>query len=243
MKTICADFSRPTSNIQKGAGYLTDVSGSRLSQRTRRYCSGEIICVEGEQIETVFQVIEGTAKAYKTTVDGKRQVLRFIKSEQWMADLACDEHRHSVEALGEVTLRLWRKRELQAHMRTDPLLASSMFEIAAQSLIRAEEHLLLERKSASERVAIFLLDLIGQSDNENAGAAPIIHISMQRADIADYLGLSTETVCRKITEITKCGVIDALTATKFQVNNIGALHRLAGRQHPRSRSIFQTRDN
>lgn len=229
MKTSSADACRLASRPRSGTSRLTGVFCGHLSQRTRRYCSRELICIEGEPIEFVFQVLEGTVKIYKTSMNGKRQVIRFIRRKQWFADLTCDEHRNSAEAIGEAKLRLWRKCELQARMRTDPLLASQMFEIAAQSQISAEERLLLERRSASEKVAAFLLDLVIQPDGEPVESAPIINIPMQRADIADYLGLSMETVCRKITEISQSGAVDALTATQFKVNNVAALRCLASR--------------
>lgn len=229
----CKDCSGSASGF-RNEDAAADISGPSLGCEKplgcakRRYCAKETICVEGDEVEAVFQVIDGTVKIYKISIDGKRQIVRFLKAGDWLADIACNEHRHTAEAIGDVTVRLWPKSDLMALMRRDASRAMMMFEVASQSLAAAEEQLLvLGRKSASEKVATFLLSLAKPPLGEPVEAALVIDIPMQRTDIADYLGLSVETVCRKITEFSRCGVITAQTATHLQVNNIDALRRIA----------------
>ncbi len=230
MRISCKDHSGAAAGFRRHGDLSMAFSDWSLSQTGRCYRANEAICVEGDEIEAIFQVMTGTVKIYKMSVDGKRQIVRFLQAGDWLADFAGKAHRHTAEALGDVSVRSWPKSDLAALMRKDAAVAVMMYENASQSLAAAEEQLLvLGRKSATEKVATFLLSLVKPSPClEGRGErAPVIDIPMQRSDIADYLGLSVETVCRKITEFAKCGFITARTATHLQVENIGALRRIA----------------
>ncbi len=201
-----------------------------LKWTERRYAPEETICLEGEPVETLFQVSKGVVKLYKTMPDGRRHIVRFLYAPQWFCSVLSDAHRYTAEAVGPVTTRSLPKRTVSSRLKTDIRVAGLMLEIAAQSLERAENQMiLLGCCDAGAKVASFLLEALEASRREAGGAGNAVKIQMRRADIAEYLGLTTETVCRKLTALKKSGVVRMETPLDIAVVDESALRQLAGR--------------
>ena len=114
------------------------------------------------------------------------------------------EHRFAAEAIQEVKVRAFRHRDLKEKIATDPAAISDLMLAMANSLERAQDHmLLLGRKCAREKIATFLLRISGRISNKRT-----IELSMSRTDIADHLGLTIETVSRTLTQLQRENVIE-----------------------------------
>jgi CRP/FNR family nitrogen fixation transcriptional regulator len=115
-----------------------------------------------------------------------------------------DAHRFTAEAVVKTTVRLIRRQTLEAIAETDTVVARNLWSMTSSNLEHAENHmLLLGRKTSLERVAAFLLEM-----DKRLTAAGIMALPMSRRDIADYLGLTLETVSRALSRLHEAGVLD-----------------------------------
>jgi CRP/FNR family transcriptional regulator len=189
---------------------------------------GQTIVIEGDPIEGCYRVARGALRLFKSTPDGRRQVIDFLVAGEYFG-LSCGErYGYNVEAITAATLVRYPRARLEAAMAAQPDLAQRLFRMACVELVRAQQHLLvLGRKSADEKIASFLLALALRLGDE---AAPlgVMRLPMSRQDMADYLGLTIETVSRTLTRLRRDGLIALPTPQEVVVRRPRALAALAG---------------
>ncbi len=135
---------------------------------------------------------------------------------------ACADYRLSAEAVTDCKVTALRRSQLAERAVQDGSTAHKLWALTLHHLKRSEEHmLLLGRKSASERLAWFLMDMA-----ERIPAQNIVELPMSRQDIADYLGLTIETVSRTMTQLAGSGLIDLLSCRRIVLRNVAALDRI-----------------
>jgi CRP/FNR family transcriptional regulator len=143
----------------------------------------------------------------KSTPDGRRQVVDFLIEGEFFGISSDRCYGYSVEAIARTTLVRYARARLEAAIEAQPDLARRLFGIACAELQRARQHLLLlGRKSADEKIASFLLTLALRLDPEG-DALDALQLPMSRQDMADYLGLTIETVSRTLTRLRRDGLI------------------------------------
>jgi CRP/FNR family transcriptional regulator len=174
-----------------------------------RWCSlpkGRILMAEGERSQYFFNISAGYAKLYKDMQDGRRQVIGFVSAGSFIGLGALDRYSFTAEALDEVQFCRFERRRLRNLFTRFPALELNLLAATCNELVVAQaQMLLLGRKTAIERLATFL---IGWADpSMPIGAPDSIVLPMGRGDIADYLGLTIETVSRSLTLLRKRGVI------------------------------------
>ena len=167
------------------------------------YKRGSEICGEQEPAEYVYQVKEGAVRSYKLLSDGRRQIGAFHLTGDIFGLTSESCHRFTAEAVTDATLWLVRRQSLEEKSRTDGTLARDLLSMTTRNLRHAEDHmLLLGRKDALERVATFLIEM----DKRLTGAG-VMTLPMSRHDIADYLGLTLETVSRALSRLRRAGIL------------------------------------
>jgi CRP/FNR family transcriptional regulator, nitrogen fixation regulation protein len=114
-----------------------------------------------------------------------------------------------------------KRSSILARAEHEKDLSKQLWTLMVRELQRVQQHSLVLIKNAEERVAGFLLEMAGRG---SANAA--IELPMSRQDIADYLGLTIETVSRTITQLVQSGVIVLETSRRIAFRNRAALHRL-----------------
>ena len=182
------------------------------------------VFAEGEAADHFYEVIAGAVRTYKLLADGRRQINAFHLHGTMFGIEAGAEHRFCAEAIGAVTLRVYKRWGLEALVAQDPALACRVVDAVASALQRAQDHmLLLGRKSAREKVASFLLDLLAQGP-----ASDRIDVPMPRSDMADHLGLQIETVSRTLTQLQREGLIDLPASRVIRIVRLAALRQVAG---------------
>jgi CRP/FNR family transcriptional regulator len=147
-------------------------------------------------------------RVYKLLPDGRRQITGFLFAANFLGIAASAGYSYSADAITDVQLCRFRRRQLRALFERFPKLESRMLGIATDELTAAQDQmLLLGRKTASEKLASFLL---GMAKRARADGAAVNHVPlpMTRADIADYLGLTIETVSRTLSRFKRSGLID-----------------------------------
>jgi len=167
------------------------------------YTRGDTIFSESEPAEYVYHVKKGAARRCKQLSGGRRQVVAFHLPGDVFGLENGDVHRFAAEAIVETTVRLIERQSLEAVGESDAA-TGNLLSMANDNLRHAENHLLLlGRKNSIERVAAFLLEM-----DERITAARFVSLPMSRRDIADYLGVTLETVSRAISQLHRSGVLD-----------------------------------
>lgn len=180
----------------------------------QRFVRRETIFLEGDPCRSLFEVIAGVLKLYKMMPDGRRQITGFLYPGQ-LAGLAIqDTYDYTAEAVTDVTLCRYPMAKLDEVLDELPGLARRLLKSASDELIAAQDQmLLLGRKSGIERLASFLLRL-SQFNDRRGGDPELVYLPMNRTDIADYLGMTTESVSRLFTRLKTMGIV-ALRQNKF----------------------------
>lgn len=162
---------------------------------------------EGDPAEHVFQVIRGVACLYKLLPDGRRQVARFCHAGDLIGLAAERRYPYTADALTGLSVVRIRRIDLDNRMETDRGLRQIILRAMSEELSLAQNQLLLlGRKSAAERVASFFCAMQEQAVRDG-GDGRLVTLPMTRVDIADFLGLTHETVCRVIASLKAEGVI------------------------------------
>jgi CRP/FNR family nitrogen fixation transcriptional regulator len=209
-------FSGRTTQIPPSADQFSVISTrSGVIATEFSYGKDEEIYGEDEPSEYVYQVIQGAVRTYKLLSDGRRQIGAFHLPADVFGLDAGSTRRLTAEAITNTTLRLVKRRSLEAAAGSNVQVAHSLWTMTASDLRRAEDHmLLLGRKTAMERVATFLLEM-----DRRLARAGIMALPMCRRDIGDYLGLTLETVSRALSELNDKGVLTFSGARQIVLRN------------------------
>ena len=179
------------------------------------YRKEEEIYGEDEPSDYVYQVIRGAVRTYKLLSDGRRQIGAFhLPGDVFGLDPG-STHRLTAEAITDTTVRLVKRRSLEAAAGSNVRVAHNLWTMTACDLRHAEDHmLLLGRKTAMERVATFLLEM-----DRRLAKAGMMALPMCRRDIADYLGLTLETVSRALSQLSDKGILTFSSARQIVLRN------------------------
>lgn len=181
---------------------------------------------EGDAAEYIYNVNAGTVKIFKSLQDGRRQVLGFPVDGDLLGYPVGDTHSYSAETLTPVQLCRVSRARLRGLASDFPALESKLLEITAGELADTQAQMtLLGRKSAPERVASFLIQLSDKSI-ANGGVGNPLSLPMSRHDIADFIGLTAETVSRVLTQFTRDGLISIPQPYQVDLLNIEELRDL-----------------
>jgi CRP-like cAMP-binding protein len=176
---------------------------------------------ENEPAEYIYKVISGTVRTYKVLSDGRRQIGAFYLPGDIFGLEIGEEHSFSAEAIVNCKVLVIKRSALVTLASRDNDVARQLWALTANELQRAQGHIMLLIKTAQERVAGFLLEMAARS-----AAATEIDLPMSRQDIADYLGLTIETVSRTLTQLENSAAIEVPTSRRIVLRNRAALSRL-----------------
>jgi len=160
-------------------------------------------------------------RTYRMLDDGRRQVVAFYLPGDIFGVEAGDVHLSSAEAISEAQVLVVKRSAVMVRAEHERDLAKQLWTLTIRELQRVHQHSLALIKNAEERVAGFLLEMAGRCAGSTA-----IELPMSRQDIADYLGLTIETVSRTFTQFVQSGFIALETSRRIQFRNRAALSRL-----------------
>jgi len=188
-------------------------SNPRLTLNEFTYKKGTEIYGEKEPADYVYQVKTGAARSYKLLSDGRRQIGAFHLVGDIFGLENSSEHRFTAEAIVDTTVRLIKRRSLELVAESDAMVARNLLSMTTNNLQHAEDHmLLLGRKTSLERVAAFLIEM-----DRRLTAAGVLALPMCRRDIADYLGLTLETVSRALSRLHELGILGFIGNNQRQI--------------------------
>lgn len=188
-------------------------SKPKVSLNVFTYKKGTQIYGEKEPADYVYQIKTGAVRSYKLLSDGRRQIGAFHLAGDIFGLENGSGHRFTTEAIVDTTVRLIKWRSLELVAESDAMVARNLLTMTTKNLQHAEDHmLLLGRKTSLERVAAFLIEMDGRLTPTGVLALP-----MYRRDIADYLGLTLETVSRALSRLHELGILGFIGNTQRQI--------------------------
>ena len=218
-----APFKHPVAGVrnappagQKLAADTLDLMGALMP-----FARNSEIYGENEPADYLYKVASGTVRTYKVLVDGRRQIGGFHLPGDMFGFESGDEHTFSAEAITDCKILVIKRIAVITLAARDNDVSQQMWALTARELQRVQDHIMVLIKSAQERVASFLLEMAGRAAGDGA-----VELPMSRQDIADYLGLTIETVSRTLTQLEKTAAIELPTSRRIVLRNRSALRRL-----------------
>ncbi|HEY8594166.1 MAG TPA: helix-turn-helix domain-containing protein [Devosiaceae bacterium] len=182
---------------------------------------------EGDETSHFFEVLEGVLCAYKIFADGRRQVISFAFPGDLVGFGHGSAYRFDCDALSRARVRCVPKSSILRAIKERPDLGERLLDAAAGEVAHMQElSVLLGRKSAIEKLASFLVSLSERTSPESDGSAQVA-LPMTRADMADFLGLTVETVSRNMTKLRVMKIIDLPHSATLEVRDMARLRALA----------------
>jgi CRP/FNR family transcriptional regulator, nitrogen fixation regulation protein len=179
---------------------LLEQFGATISVQREQEIHGQ-----GVRATSCYRILSGCVRMVKLMEDGRRQVGEFLMTGDLLGFDALETHDFAAEAVSDVVLRRYPRRMVDALAEGSVLLARRLRDLTSISLRTAHTRmLLLGRKTASERIATFLLEM---AERLPQARACMVDLPMSRTDIADHLGLTIETVCRILAHLRRDGTI------------------------------------
>lgn len=202
-----------------------------LSAHTRlvNYQSGDELAGEKMPAESYATVIRGVVKLTKRLEDGRQQIVGLQFAPDLLGRLNANENAVSVEAASDVNLCRIPKAALERMVKSNTALAERLMAQALRELDEARDWMVtLGRKTAAEKVASFLLLIATHLDPETVGERRRFELPLSRADIADFLGLTVETVSRQLSKLRTDGVISIVANRHIEVPKLSKLKACCG---------------
>ncbi len=186
-----------------------------------------VIFHEGDAAEMVYNVTAGAVRLCKLTPDGRRQITGFLLPGDFLGLGGRQGYAYGADSITNVELCRFRRDKLEKLFENHRQLERRLFKIANDELAIAQDQmLLLGRKTAKERLATFLINL-SEREELRGGQGGVVYLPMVQEDIADYLGLTIETVSRTMSQLKRDRLIHQTTSHEFELPRIEELRHLA----------------
>lgn len=223
---------------QAVCGALSDHELTRLNQISRRriFTPGQIVMSDEDRAEFFANIVSGVIKLAKTLPDGRQQIVGLLFAPDFVGRAYAENNPYFAEAATQVELCCFPRDDFEGILHEYPDLEHRLFERTLDELDSARDWmLLLGRKTAQEKVASFVYLLAKRSlltgcPHAQALRTPVFELPLTRADIADYLGLTIETVSRQITKLKTSGLIELVDTQMISVPDLESLADLSGHE-------------
>jgi CRP/FNR family transcriptional regulator len=206
----------------------TDLATFKNLGRTVNLPAGKTLFHEGDSVTRVFTLTTGTLKLYNLLEDGRRQVTGFVYPGDFLGICMDEEHAFSAEAVENAQLCWFPRARFDGFVDEHSPMERELYRMAAHELASAHRQMvLLGRKTATERLATFLLLLAGRDQALAGPSCNLVRLPMSRSDIADYLGLTKETVSRVLSTFRRDRLIRLRATNQIEILNRGDLEGAA----------------
>jgi len=193
---------------------------SALQRGPGGFYRDNVIACDGDAADYMFFVVSGVVRSCKVCESGSRNVVAFYLPGDLLgwSDL---KHSLSIEAATDTAVLFLKRNALLFLATRDSRVASYLLSATTNQLERAHEHIILKSKSAKYRAATFFTELWVR-----LGQPKYLDVPMSYQDIADYLGLTIETLSRSITDLERSGLISRVSSRRLLLQNRFALGRM-----------------
>lgn len=217
----------PATRQRPDAEARGNISLLRSSDTTLKFERNQTIYSEGERALFSYRVVSGAVRLCKIFSDGRRQISDFCLTGDFFGFASPDDYTLTAEAVNDTILVRYSSGQIDCHGQTSPDLRDQLMALLYRGLSDARNHLfMLGRQTVKERVSSFLLMMLERQDCAGRNGDRL-DLPMGRQDMADYLGLTIETVCRALSELKRTGVISVPSKREIIVKNAGLLRAMA----------------
>jgi len=206
--------SRPLTDHQAGP---TLFGSAELLGTPMSFARDAEIYGENEPSDYVYMILSGTVRVYKILQDGRRQIEGFYHAGDVFGLEFGADHASSAEAVTQTSVIVVRRSSVLAAAAHNRNVADKLWSLTGRELEHARGHAMLLVKTAQERVASFLIAMA------NRLTGNVVELPMSRQDIADYLGLTIETVSRTLTQFQQNSAIELPSSRRMILRNRQAL--------------------
>ncbi|MEO1703416.1 MAG: Crp/Fnr family transcriptional regulator [Pseudomonadota bacterium] len=190
--------------------------------------AGQPIIWRGDELTSFSSVVSGIASLSRTMEDGRTQVVGLLLPSDFIGRPGRDTVDFDVTAVNDVTLCQFRRKPFEKIVADTPHIAQRMLEMALDELNAAREWMvLLGRKTAREKIATFL-EMVVRRNTVAENSINNHSLPLTREEIANFLGLTLETVSRQLSAMKKDGIIEFMDRRRFVVTDMRALHMASG---------------
>ena len=204
---------------------VADLSALFSSQPLEKFSPGQAVFWESDEATHVFEVAAGMLRALRLLGDGRRIIVGFLRPGDLLGVSLKERYLYTVETISPVELRRFPRRRFEDEVARHSNLQQQLFSRLRDEMTAAQDQaVLLSRRSAEEKLANFFL-LMRRTGN--CKRTSVVDLPMTRLDIADYLGMTIETVSRTITKLANSGVIATPERRSVTVLKMEALRSLA----------------
>ncbi|MGY5812141.1 Crp/Fnr family transcriptional regulator [Rhizobium sp. LEGMi198b] len=197
-------------------------------QPTEHLAAGQSLFFEGDVAKHLFEVVEGSLRIFKIISDGRRVITGFLHAGDIVGVSLRNHYLYSAEAIGDTKVRRFSRKAFEAEVSNSQDLRPEVFARLCDEMAAAQDQMvLLSCKNAEERVCTFVLKQLHRNPDHNRSNA-IVELPMTRLDIADYLGLTIETVSRTMTKLANKGILVSAGRHCVRIMKYGMLVQLSG---------------
>jgi len=192
----------------------------------RNFVDNQNIFLQQENSENLYNITQGNVKIYQLLSDGRIQIIGFLYPGDFFGSYKTGKYNYSAEAIGEVKTCVFKHEALNKYLEKNMNLAKELLNMTSQELTLAQDRIgVLGKMNANERLATFILNISKQRARIGWKNNPV-SLPMTRQDIADYLGLTLETVSREFTKLKISNVIKVMNSKQIYINDIDKLSSL-----------------
>ena len=204
-----------------------DISSLQGVGTALKFGRNETIFDDGDCATFSYRVVSGAVRLCKLFSDGRRQIADFCLPNDYFGFAWTDEYALTAEAVNDVVLVRYPRKHIERLEQVSSSLREHLTVLLHRNLSSAQDHvLMLGRQTVRERVASFLLLMLKRQGCEGSNGDRL-DLPMGRQDIADYLGLTIETVCRTLSDLKRAGIIVTPATREIVVENAVTLRAMA----------------
>ncbi len=193
----------------------------------KKFTDKENIFLQNDPSTHLYNITEGNVKIYQLLDDGRIQIIGFLYPGDFFGTYKNNKYNYSAEAIGNLRVCVFDQRVLDKYMDQNPILAKELLNQTSYELTLAQDRMtVMGRLNAIEKISIFFINISNQRKRIGWQSNPI-SLSMARQDIADYLGLTIETVSREISKLKTSNIIKIISSKQLFINDIEKLKQIS----------------
>ena len=193
----------------------------------KKFTDKENIFLQNDPSTHLYNITEGNVKIYQLLDDGRIQIIGFLYPGDFFGTYKNNKYNYSAEAIGNLRVCVFDQRVLDKYMDQNPILAKELLNQTSYELTLAQDRMtVMGRLNAIEKISIFFINISNQRKRIGWQSNPI-SLSMARQDIADYLGLTIETVSREISKLKASNIIKIISSKQLFINDFEKLNQIS----------------
>lgn len=205
---------------------LMEVTGLIVRKKFKK---GEMVFLDGDKLDGLYIINQGKIKIFKYTKEAKEQILYILSEGDFFGELSLisdEEASYNVEAIEALNMCLIRKNDFSQILKMNPEITLKILEATSQRLLKLETLVQsLGTKDVEARIAQMLIEMTEEFGIEKNNSIELI-IPLTREDMANYIGVTRETISRKLSNLQDEGIIKLVGNKKIIINNLKVLKDL-----------------